>query len=583
MSQKKNSFFKVFSLYKFLSAKRKKQAILLLLFASFSGLAEMLMVYSIIPFLSIFTNDASENFNIFFFLYDFFYLEKSFSYFYFTCLVFLLIVLIASLCKIFCLLFVGKLSALIGSELGNKAYNRILNLEFVDFMKVDRSSIISDQVYKIHYLIEFILMPFFNIFTNTISLLCIITILFITNPIITLFLTISIGSSYFLVSIFVNKKISRNSQILIKNQESLIKLLRESFSSIRQIILKNLQTFFSVQQNKIDTPMRLAYANNTFLSGFPRYLIELLGIIILVFSAIFFISTPKDSISFVGTLGVFAFGAQRMLPSMQHLYNGFVNMKAYYLSLDRIIFILGEKRKNKKDLNDNLKLKKSIEFKKVKFSYDQDNIKFVKQLNLNFVVGDMIGIEGKTGSGKSTMIDLLLGFLRPISGKILFDGKDINAKRHFNFKECMQNRISHVPHSVFLSNTTIKENIAFGTSPQSLNKKKIDLVAKISQISQKINNMPAAFNSKVGEDGDLLSTGQKQRIGIARALYDDFDILILDEATSSIDVKTESLILNEIKKMFGHESIIIIISHRKNSFKFCNKIINFDKKKIVVS
>ena len=583
----KIQFINIFSLFKFVSSKRKKQSVLLLLFACFSGLVECLTVYSIIPFIDIFTNQLSDQKNIFSVSYNYLFKENSIDFFIYTSFAFLIIFSLATFCKISCLYFIGKLSAITGSELGNKAYNSTIHLEFTDFSKSDKNSFISDQVYKVHYLIEFILVPFFNTFYNAITILFIVVILFFSNPYITLFLTLSLLISYWLISYSVNKKITKNSSTLINNQDLLIKLVRESISSIRIILLKNYQNFFSKSQFQIDLLMRKSYVNNVFLSTFPRYIIEWFGIFILIICSIFIMSSKSESVEFISTIGVFAFAAQRMLPSMQNLYNGFTNIKAYSSSLNRILFILSNysiKKKLKKNSTQTNKFLsvRSIKFSNVHFEYEKNKNIYNKKIDLEIIKGDFIGVFGETGSGKSTFIDLMLGFLKPNFGNIFYDNKDINLKTNSLFKTQIQKTISHVPHSVFIADSSIKSNIAFGKQKENINFDKIMHVLKIVKMHNKILGTQEKLNLLIGEGGDKFSTGQKQRIGIARALYDDFNILILDEATSSLDVKTESAILDKIQKEYGKNSIIIIVSHRKNSLIFCNKLIDYNQKLITL-
>ena len=583
----KIQFINIFSLFKFVSSKRKKQSVLLLLFACLSGLVECLTVYSIIPFIDIFTNQLSDQKNIFSVSYNYLFKENSIDFFIYTSFAFLIIFSLTTFCKISCLYFIGKLSAIMGSELGNKAYNSTIKLEFIDFSKSDKNSFISDQVYKVHYLIEFILVPFFNTFYNAITILFIVVILFFSNPYITLFLTLSLLVSYLLISYSVNKKITKNSSTLINNQDLLIKLVRESISSIRIILLKNYQNFFSMRQFQIDLLMRMSYVSNVFLSTFPRYIIEWFGIFILIICSIFIMSSKSESVEFISTIGVFAFAAQRMLPSMQNLYNGFTNIKAYSSSLDRILFILSNypiKKKLKKNCaqtNKSVSVR-SIKFSNVHFEYEKNKNIYNKKIDLEIIKGDFIGVFGETGSGKSTFIDLMLGFLKPNSGNIFYDNKDINLKTNSLFKTQIQKTISHVPHSVFIADSSIKSNIAFGKKKEDINFDKIMHVLKIVKMHNKILGTQEKLNLLIGEGGNKFSTGQKQRIGIARALYDDFNILILDEATSSLDVKTESAILEKIHKEYGKNSIIVIVSHRKKSLIFCNKLIDYNQKLITL-
>ena len=210
--------------------------------------------------------------------------------------------------------------------------------------------------------------------------------------------------------------------------------------------------------------------------------------------------------------------------------------------------------------------------KNLSFSYNED-YKILEDVSFDIFKGQIIGINGTTGSGKSTLVDLILGLLKPNKGQILLNGEELNKKSYENIN------IGYVPQDTYISDDTIEENIGFNINKKDIDPTKIKEAIKSSNLDDFINNLPEKVNTYIGEDGVRISGGQKQRIGLARALYDDPNLLILDEATSALDNETEASIINEITKL-KKDKIIIMIAHRLNTLKNCDKIITVKDKKI---
>ena len=203
----------------------------------------------------------------------------------------------------------------------------------------------------------------------------------------------------------------------------------------------------------------------------------------------------------------------------------------------------------------------------------------LSDISLEIKRGDFVGIVGTTGGGKSTLMDILLGLLKPNLGNILINEENIYDKSNKNLLEKWRNSISHVPQNVYLSDSSIAENIAFGIPTEEIDLEKVKFSAKRAQLSQFIESCPDKYQTSVGERGVRLSGGQRQRIGIARALYKDAEILFLDEATSALDVNTEKSLMKELKKMCN-DMTIILIAHRLTTIQDCHKVFKIEQGKI---
>jgi ABC-type multidrug transport system fused ATPase/permease subunit len=312
----------------------------------------------------------------------------------------------------------------------------------------------------------------------------------------------------------------------------------------------------------------------------PRYILEGMGIFFFVLLLIFW-SQTKTSNEFLlifPTLAALAVGAQRILPMMNILYTNFIIIKQFKYQVNEVVVKLNEYSKFEKKKN-NIKQKKisfknNITFKDVSFSYD-NNVNIFENINLQIKKGSKVGIIGKTGEGKSTFLDLLMGLLEPSNGQIMIDDIELTEETLNDW----QAKISQVPQNIFLTDGSFLKNIAFGKDIKNIDIKEIISAAKKSKIHDFIDKSLDGYNSNVGERGVKLSGGQIQRIGLARALYKKSKIIIFDEATNALDTETEKSVMNELNNL-DKELTLIIVAHRLNTLKNCDIILEVDDKKI---
>ena len=269
-------------------------------------------------------------------------------------------------------------------------------------------------------------------------------------------------------------------------------------------------------------------------------------------------------------LGVLAVGAQKLLPALQQAYRSYSTIKGANSSFIDVLNLLDQPLPNNanQDSINPMSFKQEIIFKDLSFRYTKDTPWILKNVNLSFKKGETIGFIGVTGSGKSTLLDILMGLLSPTSGKLLIDGVTITQEN----RRAWQMHISHVPQSIYLADSTIQENIAFGIESGKIKEYRITQVAQQAQITEMINNLKNKYKTFIGEQGIQLSGGQRQRIGIARALYKDSNVLIFDEATSALDNETEQEIMKQIAQLKDNQTVFII-AHRLTTLKQCDRII----------
>jgi ATP-binding cassette, subfamily B, bacterial PglK len=352
-----------------------------------------------------------------------------------------------------------------------------------------------------------------------------------------------------------------------------IKNIQQGFGGIKDIKVKNSENFFIESLNKNKQISNYSHFVKEFIISLPRIWIETALILGIVIFLLFNVFTLKQNLNLIAVLGTFTAAAFRIMPSLNRMITSFQTLRFNLPAIKNISSELIKPKKLPKDVSEKIKVNfKNINFKKkllienLKFKYENKDTLALNKLNLDINVGDSIGIFGQSGSGKSTLIDVLLGILKPTSGTIKVD--DIDTQSNLI---SWQKNISYVPQKIYLTDDTIKNNIAFGKPENEINYQLIKKVLKISELDDFVENLPMGINTEVGERGVRISGGQLQRIGIARAFYSMPKILILDESTNALDIETEDKIMECI---FNQKDVktLIIISHRENTIKKCNKI-----------
>ena len=311
-----------------------------------------------------------------------------------------------------------------------------------------------------------------------------------------------------------------------------------------------------------------------FLGPFPRFLIETLGLIVFVLIFVFAKNFDIENLNIISVLGTFALGVQRLLPTIYLLYYSWTYINSFKKSVKSILFFLNDNNFQNEELNINKKyiLQSKIKFKNVSFKYPKGKKLIFNNVNFNFNKGEIIGISGKSGEGKSTLIDLISGLLIPNNGKILIDNNLLNEEKKNDFALSWRTSLGYVSQNIFFIRGTFIDNIAFGLHSENVDFDRVKYVSKLALIDDHIKTYKKSYYDTVYEGGKNLSGGQKQRLGIARALYHSKNLLIFDEATNALDPETEEKIFNNI---FSHkkELTVLMISHNPNVLKYCTKLI----------
>ena len=463
-----------------------------------------------------------------------------------------------------------KFSFILGVDLSVGIFTQVINQPYIAHTKQNSSDIISAISIKIAQVINGVVLSVLNVISSFIIVTAIITILIIINPSASLIAILFFSALYVFFYLYVKQKLKVNSSNITRASSSLMKILQEGLGGIRDIIINGNQQFYRSIFWRADLVFRKSLGNTLFLTNSPRYFMETFGVLLIVLLA-YMLSTQgeKSFADGIPVLGALALGAQRLLPVMQVLYNSWGNNKGTHFVLEEVLGFLNlNDTKTMNVINDDCTFEKNIRLKDVSFGYDENSLPAINNINIDIKKGDCIGIIGKTGSGKSTLIDIMMGLLDPTHGTLEVDENVITNSN----RRAWQSRIAHVPQNIYLSDSTIEENIAFGIPSKEIDRSLVRRAAKSANIDSVVNEWPLKYKTILGERGIRLSGGQRQRIGIARALYKQADVLFLDEATSSVDTSTESSIMKAIEEL-GNDVTLIIIAHRITTLKNCSRIL----------
>jgi len=465
-----------------------------------------------------------------------------------------------------------------GSELSIEVYRRTLYQPYSAHVARSSSQVISGITTKVGGTMLGVLLPALTLISSGAAILAIMLALIVIDPVVALVATACFGASYGLITWRSRLRLRGNSLLIAREQTELVKALQEGLGGIRDVLLDGTQAVYCEAYGRADRQLRRAQGANVFIAQSPRYSIEALGMVLIAALAYGLSRQTGGLASALPVLGALAIGAQRLLPALQQSYAAWASIAGNQGSLRDTIELLDQpvSRDLAQPAPAPLPVRNSIRFDRVRFRYADDGPWVLRDFNLNIPKGARVGFVGSTGSGKTTTLDLLMGLLTPTEGELLVDGEPVRGAR----VRAWQRTIAHVPQSIYLADSTLAENIAFGVPKDSIDRLRVQQAARQAQIAEFIESRPAGYDAFVGERGIRLSGGQRQRIGIARALYKQASVLVLDEATSALDNVTEQSVLDAIEGL-DRELTVLLIAHRLTTVRRCDTIVELERGAVV--
>jgi ATP-binding cassette, subfamily B, bacterial PglK len=562
-------------LYSHISPLRRKQFGLILVLMILASFAEVFSIGAVLPFLSVlmspemvFENSFAQPF------IQFFGLVSPDQLLLPVTIAFGLAALLAGGMRLLLLWSSTKVAYLTGADLTIKVYRGTLYRPYSVHVSRNSSSVINIMVRKVNATIQSTIIPVLTLISSSIMLVVVLSFLLAIEPKITMIAFGGFALIYIAIVSLTAKIIRNNSHLIAREHNQVVKLLQEGLGGIRDILLDGTQELYCKLYRRSDFPLRRAQGINVFIGSSPRFGVEAMGMIFIAFMAYFFVRETGGIAQSIPVIGILALGAQRLLPVLQQSYSAWSDIQGARASVADTMDFLDQPIPDYagKSSFELMSFQHEINFNQLSFSYGPEEPKVLNEINLSIARGTRIGFIGATGSGKSTLIDIVMSLLLPTKGSMSIDGEVITED---NFRS-WQKHIAHVPQSIFLADSSIEDNIALGVSKDQVDFERIKKAAKRAQLADLIESWPKKYQTFVGERGVRLSGGQRQRIGIARALYKQADVLIFDEATSSLDNKTEEEVIQAINNL-SDDLTIIIVAHRLTTLSSCTQIVELDK------
>ena len=557
-------------LWNHLPVRRHKQFAVLLILIILASFAEVLSIGAVLPFLSVLTNPEV--------IYNNYYLKPILvvfgidspkELFFPIMILFAVAAIFAGLIRILLLWVSMRLSFATGADFSNTIYIKTLYQPYSIHVSRNSSEVISGITGKANGLVYSILLPIINILGSIFIIGSILGAIISMNPAIAISSFLGFGSIYALIAFLAKNRLKNNSEIISLESDRVFKSLQEGLGGIRDVLLDGSQAVYCGIYKESDQRLRQALASNSFTAVSPRYAMEAMGLVLIAGFA-YFVSGQGSITNTLPILGALALGAQRLLPVLQQGYYAWAVIRSSDKLLLDVLELLDQPLPKYANLPkaDPLVFNTSIDLINCSFRYNLEGPWIIRNLNLSIPKGNRIGFIGETGSGKSTLIDIIMALLTPTEGQLSIDACVVSEENVRSW----QSTIAHVPQHIFLSDTSIAENIAFGSRLEEIDIAKVKIAAEKAQLAKFIQELKYGYDTKVGERGVRLSGGQRQRIGIARALYKDAKVIIFDEATSALDNETEKAVMEAINGL-GRDLTVIMIAHRLSTVQECDKII----------
>jgi len=467
----------------------------------------------------------------------------------------------------------------LGHEIMVEIERRVLFQPYRFHLEQNTSSLLA-AIEQVEVLVFDLILPSMQAIVAAFLAAFIIAALVWIDPVAALVAACASSAVYVLVSAFARKRLKTNSEVIGRAFNARMKIAQESLGGIRDLIIDGTQDAYVRLFQRIDLELCIARASTGFIASAPRFIIETIGIIIIAAIAVGLAQRDGGVATSLPILGAIAFGAQRLLPLLQQVYNGWSTASGYVSVLGKATALLQLPLPDDRDADgriDPLPLADRIRVEGVRFTYPGRRRPALEAISFEIPVGSAVALVGETGSGKSTLADLIMGLLEPDEGRVLVDGAPITG----GTRRRWQRSIAHVPQSIFLADTSIARNIALAVGDEGVDVDRLVDAAKKAELEEFVRSLPDGYETLIGERGIRLSGGQRQRLGLARAIYKRSPVLVLDEATNALDEATERAVIDALDALRREGRTILFIAHRQSTISRADMIIRLDKGRVV--
>ena len=565
-----------------LSPSERKQAGLLLLLILTMALLDMIGVASILPFMAVLTNPDIVNTNIIlnkiFNSLKIFGIENNQEFLFFLGVLVFILLVVSLLFKAFVTYVQVQFIQMRQYSLGKRLVTGYLQQPYSWFLNRHSADLGSTVLSEVSRVVGSGLKPFMALIASSMVAIAITILLIITDPKLALVVTISLGTAYGIVYKFIRSYLDRIGKESLISNELRFTAISESFGAAKEVKIGGLEETFIKRFSDSSKTFAKHSATSTVINQLPRFALEIVAFGGIMLIILYMMMQTGNFNKTLPIITLYAFAGYRLMPALQQIYASFTNLAFVGPALDALIEDLKNLKKPETNQDSGtLLFNKMIKLKNVHYNYPNTARTALKDVSLTIPVKTSVGIIGPTGSGKTTIVDIILGLLEPQKGSIEVDEQIITPKN----TRAWQRLIGYVPQHIYLSDDTIAANIAFCINSEDINQDVIENVSKIANLHKfVINELPNKYQTKIGERGVRLSGGERQRIGIARALYHNPKLLILDEATSSLDNETEKLVMESVNNL-SKGLTIISIAHRLNTVKKCDIIFELENGRII--
>lgn len=530
-----------------------------------SALAEVLSLGAVIPFLSILaTPDEAVKQPVVGWVVESFSLDAVDLRWQLTVL-FGLAAVLAGVVRFATIFVTARVNAAIVHEIGAEVYRRSLLQDYRVHVGRNSSEIVGamGKVDSVAHVLSYSL----NSFSAGLMAVAIVSALIYIAPTVALVTLFGLGTVYGCISALTRPQLIGNSAVMNRSYTERIQALQEGLGAIRDVLLDRSHGVFIDRFNKTDRRMRIAAASNNTIMPSPRFAVEALGMVLIGIVAYQISLRPGGLLSAIPTMGAIVMGAQRLMPLVQQMYRGLAYILGHREVLRDVVQLVTQPVSEPADSDATpIRFESSIELGGVTFAYGESH-EVLTDVDLKILKGQVVGFMGATGSGKSTLIDIIMGLLEPSQGVLSVDGNKIDNSRRAAWRQ----NVSHVAQDIYLTDSSFRENIAFGVAVADVDEDRLRNAANMACIADFIESTGDSYTTHVGERGVRLSGGQRQRIGIARALYKGTNLLVLDEATSALDSETERAVIKSILTSQS-EITILMIAHRTSTLSECDAV-----------